>query len=78
MTNYLLICHLAYIGKEKNMNDIILQKIKKKALEDSIPILMDDTLREMEKYLETKKPKKFLEIGTAVRIFCNLLFKIFK
>ncbi|MBR6033962.1 MAG: hypothetical protein IKP28_04425 [Clostridia bacterium] len=60
------------------MNEVILQEIKHKALEDSIPILMDDTLKEMEKYLEEKKPARFLEIGTAVRIFCNLLFKIFK
>ena len=43
-----------------------LDKIKKKALEDNIPILMDDTLEVMRKYLKEKKPKRILEIGTAV------------
>ena len=40
--------------------------IKKKALEDHIPIIMDDTLEVIEKYLIDLKPKRILEIGTAV------------
>ena len=46
------------------MNSI--DKIKKKALEDHIPIIMDDTLETVGKILNEKKPKKILEIGTAV------------
>ena len=44
----------------------MLDKIKKKALEDHIPIIMDDTLEVIEKYLSKMKPKRILEIGTAV------------
>ena len=48
------------------MNLEELEKVKQKALEEHIPIIMDDTLTTMEKYLNTKKPEKILEIGTAV------------
>ena len=48
------------------MNNQELEIIKKKALEDHIPIIMDDTLKTIEKYLKEKKPKRILEIGTAV------------
>lgn len=48
------------------MNKIELEKIKNKALENHIPIIMDDTLQEVAKILETIKPVKILEIGTAV------------
>ncbi len=43
-----------------------LEKIKQKALEEHIPIIMDDTLEVIAKYLEKEKPTKILEIGTAV------------
>lgn len=43
-----------------------LEKIKIKALENNIPIIMDDTLAVIKKYLIEKKPKNMLEIGTAV------------
>lgn len=43
-----------------------LKKIKQKALQDHIPIIMDDTLAVIKKYLEKEKPQKILEIGTAV------------
>ena len=43
-----------------------LSKIKEKALEAHIPIIMDDTLEVMEKYLKEEKPQRILEIGTAV------------
>ena len=50
----------------KKMNEVELQKVKEKALENHIPIIMDDTLEVIGKYLEELKPKKILEIGTAV------------
>lgn len=43
-----------------------LKKIKQKALEEHIPIIMDDTLEEIEKRIMQNKPTKILEIGTAV------------
>ncbi len=48
------------------MNKQELEKIKQKALEEHIPIIMDDTLEIMEKYLKEEKPARILEIGTAV------------
>ena len=60
------------------MNIHELEKIKKKALEDNIPIIMDDTLETIEEYLKDKKSKRILEIGTAVRLFCNLFYKVFR
>ncbi len=56
------------------MNKEELLKIKEKALEEHIPIIMDDTLEVIEKYLSKNPPKKILEIGTAVRIFRNMFF----
>lgn len=52
-------------GKEK-MNKKEISIIKKKALEDKVPIIMDDTLEVIAKILDEIKPKKILEIGTAV------------
>ena len=48
------------------MNEIELNKIKEKALEDHIPIIMDDTLDVIAKILIEKKPKRIREIGAAV------------
>lgn len=48
------------------MNEQELKKIKRKALDEHIPIIMDDTLEVIEKYLKEMKPEKILEIGTAV------------
>ena len=48
------------------MNQQELEKIKQKALEEHIPIIMDDTLTVMEKYLKKMRPDRILEIGTAV------------
>lgn len=48
------------------MNKEELEIIKQKALKEHIPIIMDDTLEVMEKYLTKIKPKRILEIGTAV------------
>ncbi len=47
-----------------NYNEV--QKIKEKALEEHIPIIMDDTLEVISKYLKKEKPTSILEIGTAV------------
>lgn len=48
------------------MNEKELQKIKQKAIQEHIPILMDETLEVIAKYLIKMKPKRILEIGTAV------------
>ena len=48
------------------MNKIELEKIKDEALENHIPIIMDDTLEVISKILKEKKPKRILEIGAAV------------
>ena len=48
------------------MNKEELEKIKQKALEDHIPIIMDDTLEVIEKELKENQPKRILEIGAAV------------
>ena len=48
------------------MNKDELENIKNKALEEHIPIIMDDTLDVIVKFLKQIKPKRILEIGTAV------------
>ena len=48
------------------MNKEELMIIKQKALENHIPIIMDDTLDVIAKILKEIKPNKILEIGTAV------------
>lgn len=45
---------------------MMLDSIKEKAIEEHVPIIMDDTLKVIEKYLKEIKPKAILEIGTAV------------
>ena len=47
------------------MMDLI-DSIKQKALEDNIPIIMDDTLEVVDRLLTEIKPTRILEIGTAV------------
>ncbi len=49
-----------------NEKNIILEKIKKEALENHVPILQDISLEFIEVILDLKKPNKILEIGTAV------------
>ena len=48
------------------MNKEELEKIKQKALQEHIPIIMDETLEVIEKYSKENPPKKILEIGAAV------------
>ena len=43
-----------------------LTSLKQKALKEHIPIIMDDTLKAISKELKNIKPKRILEIGTAV------------
>ena len=59
------------------MDIIKLEQIKKKALEEKIPIIMDDTLEYLDSLFLGKNINKILEIGTATRIFFNMFFKIF-
>ena len=48
------------------MNEVELEKIKVKALEEHIPIIMYDTLEVVGDLPNKIKPKFILEIGTAV------------
>ena len=48
------------------MNKKELEIIKNKALENHVPIIMDDTLEVLDKILKEVKPQRILEIGTAV------------
>jgi predicted O-methyltransferase YrrM len=48
------------------MNLEELEKVKEKALEDHIPIIMDDTLEVIKNILKDIKPKRILEVGCAV------------
>lgn len=48
------------------MNLSELERVKTKALEEHIPIIMDDTLEKIKEILLEENPKKILEIGTAV------------
>ena len=59
------------------MNELKFQEIKQKALDEHIPIIMDDTLEYLDNMFKDAHIKNILEIGTAVRIFCYLLYKIF-
>lgn len=56
---------------------ITIREIKEKALDEHIPIIMDDTLEVIKKILLEKKPKRILELGTATGYssicFCNIL-----
>ena len=52
-----------------------LKKVKEKALENHIPILMDDTLEKIEEILQEEKTKRILEIGTAVGYSASMFAK---
>lgn len=43
-----------------------LEKIKKEAIEEHVPIIMNDTLEKIEEIVGDRKFKRILEIGTAV------------
>ena len=48
------------------MDEVILEDINQKALEEHIPIIMDETLEVIGNILKDNKPKRILQIGTAV------------
>lgn len=48
------------------MNREEFEIVKKRALENKVPIIMDDTLEVIAKILEDLKPTRILEIGAAV------------
>lgn len=50
----------------EKIEDKHLLDIKQKALQNKVPIIMDDTLEKVSEILEKIKPNKILEIGTAV------------
>ena len=56
-------------------NEEELKKVKEKALENHIPRLMDDTLEKIEEILQEEKPKRILEIGTAVGYSASMFAK---
>lgn len=58
--------HFLIFLERLEMNKVELEKIKQKALENHIPIIMDDTLEVVDKILTEIKPQRILEIGTAV------------
>lgn len=49
--------------------------VKEKALENHIPIIMDDSLEKIKEILEKEKPKRILEIGTAVGYSASMFAK---
>ena len=48
------------------INEKELNKVKEEALKNHIPIIMDDSLAVIKGIIEKEKPKRILEIGTAV------------
>lgn len=52
-----------------------LEKIKKRAIENHVPILQDDSLKLIEIILQMTKPKKILEVGTAVGYSASIFAK---
>ena len=48
------------------MDKLELERIKQKALDEHIPIIMDDTLEVIKERLKDNLPRRILEIGTAV------------
>ena len=56
-------------------DDNELEKIKQKALQEHIPIIMDDTLEVIIGILEKEQPKRILEIGTAVGYSASMFAK---
>ena len=58
------------------MNLEVLEEVKKEALENHVPIIMDDTLDVINEYLVDLKPKRILEIGTAVGYSASQFIKL--
>ena len=60
------------------MNRLELEKIKEKALDNHIPIIMDDTLEYIYELYKNKPVSSILEIGTAVGYSAICFTKILK
>ena len=56
-------------------NEEELVKVKKKALEEHVPIIMDDSLEVIKEILIKENPKRILEIGTAVGYSASMFAK---
>ena len=56
-------------------NDEELEKVKQKALENYVPIVMDDSLEVIKEILVKENPKRILEIGTAVGYSASMFAK---
>ena len=56
------------------MDIVKFNEIKEKALEDKVPIIMDETLERITEVIGERRLSDVLEIGTAVRVFCYLFF----
>ena len=48
------------------INEQYLNQVKSQALQNHIPIIMDDSLEVIKEIIEKENPKRILEIGTAV------------
>ena len=61
--------------RQDKMKKKELEKIKQKALEEHIPIIMDDTLEVVDKILKEVKPKRILEQLLDIQqcVFLNIL-----
>ena len=60
------------------MNELELKKIKEKALENHVPIIMDDTLEYIYELYKDRPISSILEIGTAVGYSAICFSKILK
>jgi predicted O-methyltransferase YrrM len=56
------------------MDIVKFNEIKEKALEEKVPIIMDETLEKISETIGERTLSNILEIGTAVRVFCYLFF----
>ena len=62
-----------YLRTVQPMYDGILGEIQKQSIEHDVPIVPHETARLLSVLLSIKKPKKILEIGTAVGFSAGLM-----
>ncbi len=62
-----------YLRTVQPMYDGVLGEIQKKSIEEDVPIVPHETARLLSVLLSIKKPKKILEIGTAVAFSAGLM-----
>lgn len=56
-------------------NEEELKIVKTRALENHVPIIMDDSLEKIREILEKENPKRILEVGTAVGYSASMFAK---